>query len=93
MCPVCQGFAEVHELRHPAQVWRLLEQIRVVVGEGTLLVVGGSCALAELQPERPWPDDAFTLRFRCRECPQEFSLAVETYHGAGGRWAPCVGDA
>jgi hypothetical protein len=26
--------------------------------------------------------------FSCINCDQRFRLAVETYHGAGGRWEP-----
>ena len=88
MCPRCRGYAEVVRIKQPHEYFDLLRQVRALLVEGTLRLESGNCALDEVQKDKHWPSDHIEHKFSCSACDQRFRLAVETYHGSGGRWEP-----
>jgi hypothetical protein len=46
-----------------------------------------SRGLAALSVDGPWPDFVHS-DLMCASCGQRFMFRAETYHGAGGEWAP-----
>jgi len=78
------------EIRSPGELSTLLRGLKQSLDKGEIeqLSVGsqGAPALHEVPDDGPWPD-YLKLRFRTRN-GRTYILAVETYHGAGGTWAP-----
>lgn len=87
MCDKCDGFIETIQIRHPYEYFNLIEQVKIIIEEGTLVLVEGNCNLEDIKKGSPFPDDILYHSFKCTKCSQRFSLSVETYHGSGGRWS------
>lgn len=82
----CEGFRETVRIEHPYQCFDLVEQIRMVLKDGTLSLIEGNCRLEEIIKGKPLPEDILYHVFQCTTCGCKFSLSVETYHGSGGSW-------
>ena len=92
MCYKCDGFSETIKIEHPYEFFNIVEQVRVVLNEGTMKVIEGNCNLDDIRQGRPFPEDVTYHVFQCTNCGRKFSLCVETYHGSGGSWIvmpPC----
>ena len=83
MCDRCDDLAGPLEIRTPAELFRLLDRLRIGIDQEELRRVSGSCPLDAIREDAPWPDDVVDQRFRCSGCRTEFNLAVDTYHGHG----------
>jgi hypothetical protein len=83
-------------VRSPADLTAILAMIRAAAGSGDVTQVSGhgdgetGCNLADLPLSGPWPD-VIDAEFRDR-AGRRYRLFVETWHGAGGEWAPLDGD-
>ena len=90
-CPTCAELDFVQELRTPADLRQAIRVGRQRVDGGTLAdALDGSpieTPFSELAVDGPWPD-IVSASLACTACGRRFSLTCETYHGAGGRWAP-----
>lgn len=78
----------------PVDLACLIREIKTAVAAGFLEQVrpdsspfATDMAIADLPEEGPWPD-YIEMRFQVRGTARRYKLAVETYHGAGGTWAP-----
>jgi hypothetical protein len=99
-CSRCHALYAVYPVKRPAHLRVILQLIRAHLADHTIVPdfygmdkddLRMQPDLAELSAEGPWPD-YFEYRFRCPCCSQIFRLAVETYHGSGGRWEPHDAD-
>lgn len=77
----------------PEELAVLLQELTMAVASGHLeqlrpdsSQVATQTAVADIPADGPW-DDYIELRFRTPE-GQPYSLAVDTFHGAGGSWGP-----
>lgn len=89
MCSSCLELAARVDIRTPGELQRALRVVRANLDDGTLVEVEGSgreVRFADIPLGGPWPD-FLKCDFQCRKCGAAFSLAVETHHGAGGRWS------
>jgi hypothetical protein len=84
-------------IRTPADLGGVLSMIRAATSAGELTqAVGQEFAfldveVAGLPADGPWPD-LIHAEFRDR-AGRRYRLSAETYHGAGGDWAPLDDDA
>jgi hypothetical protein len=88
MCAQCIELWEKIVIHTPGEYFGILRQVREMMAERTLALVHGTVDLGVLALGKPWPADHIEHIFECSACGQRFRLAVETYHGAGGSWAP-----
>jgi len=86
MCSRCDGFSEKIRIVHPYEYLNIVEQLKVILSEGTLKIIQGNCDFYTLQKGQLWPDDVLYHVFECTSCDRKFELSVETYHGSGGAW-------
>jgi len=95
-CSHCRDLDAVVEIRSPDGLQNVLRVVRENLQDGTLReslfwpegkirLSEGSFDTVSLNP--PWPD-VMAYYFECSECRQRYVLAVETYKGVGGTWAP-----
>jgi hypothetical protein len=83
-------------IRSPADLGEVLAMIRAFTSDGHLAevrgqgAVGTDSSVAGLPADGPWPD-VIDAEFRDRS-GRRYRLFVETYHGAGGEWAPLDDD-
>jgi hypothetical protein len=82
----------------PADLQSVLRQLHAAIPAGALshassaMAGHGACDIAGLPPaDGPWPD-LIHAEFRDR-AGRRYRLSAETYHGAGGDWAPLDDDA
>jgi hypothetical protein len=88
MCSRCVRFAEKIRIQTPGQYFDLFQEVKEVLAQETLVLIGGNVDVADISPAEGWPDDYIEHTFQCSECGQRFRLSVETYHGSGGHWQP-----
>ncbi len=86
MCYKCDGFSETIEIKHPYELFNLVEQLKEVINEGTMRILESNCNLDDIRKNSPFPEDVIYHVFQCTDCNLKFSLCVETYHGSGGTW-------
>lgn len=72
----------------------LIREIKAAVAAGVLEQLRPDASpfatemlVIDLAEQGPWPD-YIEMRFQVRGTAVRYKLAVETYHGAGGTWAP-----
>lgn len=82
---------EARVIESPNELVDLLNELKLAVAAGDLCqITPGDAPLASsvdittLTDKGPWPD-YLELHFRGRD-GAHYRLAVETYHGTGGRW-------
>jgi hypothetical protein len=66
----------------------LLRSLKRAVDEGEMLQVNKTdkdVDITSLSETGPWPD-CIELSFKITSTGDEYTLTVETYHGAGGHW-------
>jgi hypothetical protein len=93
-CRSCAPFETPLPIRGAAEFEGVVERVRQAVADGVLqydaydpdLAFAGQPSFLSLDLGGPWPDVA-RYHFSCMSCGQLFRLAVETYHGTGGRWS------
>lgn len=90
-CPRCAGLDRVVEIRTPGEFEKTLRVIRANLADGTLEELApigqdSGAPLIDLSQAGPWPD-CIDRRCGCTTCGSCYRLTVETWHGAGGRWA------
>ena len=96
-CLRCQELQSRVGIRTPGELGKVIRVVQANLRDGTLDEVpsGGPFASANpfpsLKENGPW-DDVVSYDFRCRSCGAGFHLSAETYHGAGGEWAPVKRD-
>lgn len=88
MCEQCDEFDHKISIRTPREYFAVLDDVREMIAERRLLLVGGNARLDDLGPGRPWPVDVVEHTFLCPACGKRFRLSVDTYHGSGGEWTP-----
>ncbi len=78
----------------PAELSLLIREVKAAIAAGLLEQVrpdsspfATDAEIADFTEEGPWPD-FIEVRFRVRGTAVRYKLSVETYHGAGGTWAP-----
>jgi hypothetical protein len=88
------GVPADRSIRTPADLASLIREIRAAVAAGILEQVrpdsspfATDAEIADLAEQGPWPD-YIEMRFRVRGTATRYKLSAETYHGAGGTWAP-----
>jgi hypothetical protein len=95
VCAACGEVAPDQTIRTPQDLWSLVEALRSNLGAGVLRENPlwplnkprrDKRPFVELRQEEPWPDDYLEYHFVCTSCGDRFRLAVETYHGSGGKW-------
>ena len=93
-CQQCHTLDIEWLIRSPDELTKAIRIVRANLDDGTLEEVGrpgrqDTQSFRDLPEEGPWPDYV-EGNFRCASCGTRFQLAVETYHGAGGRWCPIM---
>jgi hypothetical protein len=66
----------------------LIKSLKRALDEGGLVQIKrtqGDVDIASLSEEGPWPD-SIDVSFKMTSTGDEYSLIVETHHGAGGCW-------
>ena len=91
-CARCQELRSRVDIRRPSDLTRVIQVVQANLNDGTLDEIENVNPLTgapflTLEPRGPW-NDILSYDFRCRSCGAAFHLAVETYHGSGGAWAP-----
>ena len=93
-CASCNDLCQRREIHSPGELKRVLAlaQERLAIHalhevSMTNEVAPSSGTLAALSVDGPWPDFVHSA-LMCASCGQRFMLRAETYHGAGGEWAP-----
>lgn len=88
------GVPATRSIRTPADLVSLLREIKAAVSAGILEQIRPDSspfaidtAIADFAEQGPWPD-YIEVRFLVRGAGTRYKLAAETYHGAGGTWAP-----
>lgn len=78
----------------PVELTALLHELRHAVARGDLEQLrpdpspfATQSAVTDIPEHGPW-DDYIELRFRATGTGEQYKLAVETFHGAGGSWGP-----
>jgi hypothetical protein len=85
-CFQCEGFNEKITIKYPYEYFNLVEQLKEILEQRTLLLLDGNCDLNDLKSGNPYPNDYIYHIFKCSKCNSKYKLAVETYHGTGGKW-------
>ena len=91
-CTRCRALRTTIAIERPADLTKVLRVIRDNISDGTLAEgpatpSGGRSDFKAIPVDGPWPD-YIEHEFSCTACGQAFRLRAETYHGAGGTWAP-----
>ena len=93
MCEICEKYDTEIEVHSPGQLSRIIEKMQAAVRCGELSYdvfesdreIIGQPSFMSITPSVVLPD-IMRYHFVCSGCGDTFSLFVETYHGAGGRW-------
>jgi len=93
MCEICEKFNTDIEVHSPGQLSRIIEKVQAAVLNEELSYnsfesdreIFGQPPFMSIKPAGVYPD-IMRYHFVCPNCEDTFSLFVETYHGAGGRW-------
>ena len=91
-CPTCDSLAPTIEIHSPKMLQDVAASLVPYLRDGRLeeipwdekFLIPEQRALADVA-EGKW-DDLVALNFCCTRCLSHYELAVETYHGSGGRW-------
>jgi hypothetical protein len=88
-CGRCQNLVIDYRIQTPGEFRKALRVVRANLDDRTIVLLGSeeSERAFDLTEAGPWPD-FIEHEFQCSSCGQVFRLGVETYHGAGGEWAP-----
>jgi hypothetical protein len=88
------GVPATRRITTPADLAALVREIKAAVSAGILKQVrpdpspfATDTEIADLAEQGPWPD-YLEIRFQVQGTAVQYKLAAETYHGAGGTWAP-----
>lgn len=88
------GIPAPRRIRARGELASLIREIKGAIAAGLLEQVPGGlsgfaadASVDDISEQGPWPDYV-ELRLRAREGGRMWRLTVETYHGAGGDWAP-----
>ena len=94
-CEHCDAFDTEVEIPSLGVLHRVAKKIQNAVLDGTLSVDSPESnpkftaqpSFMDLDLSGLLPD-ILQYHFNCQKCGSRYSLAVETYHGAGGKWFP-----
>lgn len=89
-CDKCEDLRIRYDIRTPGELTKAIRVVRDNLADGTLTDItqpahSPSGYFRDLPDAGPWPDYVEHY-FRCSFCGYGFRLAVDTYHGAGGKW-------
>jgi len=89
-CDKCEDLRIRYDIRTPGELTKAIRVVRDNLSDGTLIDItqpahSPSGHFIDLSDAGPWPDYVEHY-FRCGACGHGFRLAVDTYHGAGGKW-------
>jgi hypothetical protein len=62
----------------------VVESLRDSIGRGLLRQTKGTCAIAEIIRDQPFPDDLINIEFETIPGGTTYFLSCETYHSSGG---------
>ncbi|MFC6039529.1 hypothetical protein ACFPYN_08840 [Paenisporosarcina macmurdoensis] len=85
-CLKCDGFNEKISITSLYEYFNLLEQLKLIISQGTLVLTEGNCDIEDLKSGGTFPKDYIFHAFKCVKCSRKYQLSVETYHGSGGKW-------
>jgi hypothetical protein len=85
-CLNCDGFNEKISITSPYEYFNLLDQLKTIISQGTLVLIDGNCNINELKSGMAFPNDYMYHTFKCEKCRRKYQLSVESYHGSGGKW-------
>ncbi|EPD53697.1 hypothetical protein HMPREF1210_00590 [Paenisporosarcina sp. HGH0030] len=85
-CLNCEGFNEKIPITSPYQYFNLLNQLKAIISQGTLVLIEGNCDINDLKSGGTWPNDNIYHTFQCEKCTRKYQLSIETYHGSNGEW-------
>jgi hypothetical protein len=79
-------------IRGPEDLKKAIRIAKANVTDQTLSVIESATGqwsgpFSQLHESGGW-DDLVHYVLACNACGQRFELSAETYHGAGGKWAP-----
>lgn len=86
MCQICDDLHETIKIKHPYEYFQIVDQIKVMIDEGILMLIEGNCNFYDINRSKPFLGDIQYHVFKCVSCDNRFSLFVDTYHGSGGTW-------
>jgi hypothetical protein len=92
-CALCENLMEVVPVKSASDLRRAITRAADCLTAGIIREVSGprgliaATSLSSLTSRSNWPD-YIQSHFECTGCCERFVLSVETYHGAGGTWAP-----
>jgi hypothetical protein len=87
-CSECAPYDLQRLIRSPGELSKVIKTVREAVLSGALFAdAHPGHPFLDLDPDGPW-QDVISYGFRCKSCARGFELQCETYHGAGGAWAP-----
>ncbi len=88
------GVPATRSIATPSDLALLIREIKTAVATGVLKQVrpdpspfSTDAEIADLADQGPWPD-YIEMRFEVPGTAVRYKLAAETFHGAGGTWAP-----
>jgi hypothetical protein len=89
-CDRCADLRVRYDIRTPGELMKAIRVARANLSDGTLRDItqtahSPSGDFGDLPEAGPWPDYVEHY-FRCHSCGHGFRLAVDTYHGSGGKW-------
>ncbi|WML46625.1 hypothetical protein RCG23_13270 [Neobacillus sp. PS3-34] len=85
-CSQCEGFNEKITIKEPYQYFNLVDQLKEILIQGNLVIINGNCDFQDVKSGKALPNDFIYHTFKCGRCNRKYQLAIETYHGAGGKW-------
>jgi hypothetical protein len=59
MCHKCDGFSETIRIEHPYEYFNIVDQVRVIINEGTMYISDGNCNFEEIIENRHFPEDGY----------------------------------
>ncbi len=86
MCSQCDGFAERIKINSAREYFDLIDQVRIILDQGIMILLDSSCSLKRIKKGKGLPTDYVDHIFRCSTCGRKFRLQFQVYPAASGEW-------